>query len=124
MKTSSWAHWVHHEAKKLTRTGWPFRADSVSCPPSKVFAAKSGGGWPRTRVPAATVGTGSCDAGWLAALAIRLDTPATAAAAPPPIQARDPHLNLGRPGRLPARATGRPSDVGRGRPFRPPAGAA
>src|SRR6266851_8718668 len=117
MKTSSWAHWVHQLAKKLTRTGWPFNADSVSCPPSKVFAVKSGGGWPRARLPAATVGTGSCDAGWLVALAIMSDTTATAAAAPPPIQASDPHLNLGRTGRLTAGRTGRSSEVDGGRSF-------
>src|SRR5712691_2913514 len=117
MKTSSWAHWVHHEAKKLTRTGWPFKADSVSCPPPKVVAVKSGGGWPRTRVPAATVGTGSCDAGWLVALAIRSDTTATAAAVPPPIQASEPHVNPVRTGRRAARGMGRSSGVDGGRSF-------
>src|SRR5260370_9812540 len=99
MKGSSWAHWVHHEAKKLTRTGRPFKADSVSCPPSKVVAVKSGGGWPRARLPAATVGTGSCDAGWLVALAIRSETTATAATAPPPIRAGEPHVTHWQTGR-------------------------
>src|SRR6266851_4668454 len=115
MKGSSWAHWVHHEAKKLTRTGWPFRADRVSCPPSKVVAVKSGGGSPRTRVPAATVGTGSCGDGWLVALAIRSVRAATATAEPPPIQAKERHVNRPRTGRLIARLTGRSRGVDGGR---------
>src|SRR5260370_29538904 len=115
MKGSSWAHWVHHEAKKLTRTGRPFKADSVSCPPSKVVAVKSGGGWPRVKLPAATAGSGSCDAGWLVALAIRIDTTATAAAAPPPIQASELHLNRVRTAHRAARRTGRSSGVEGGR---------
>src|SRR6266849_10356049 len=100
MKGSSCAHWVHHEAKKLTRTGWPFRPDRVSCRLSKVVAVKSGGGWPRTRIPFATTGAGGCDAGWLVALAIRSVRAATATAAPPPIQASDRHVKRARTGRL------------------------
>src|SRR5690242_19805910 len=98
MKGSSRSHWVHQEAKKLTRTGRPFSPESVSCRASKVVAVKSGAGCPRNSASLPTLGSSGLDAVWLEALAIRNDTEATANATTPPIQAAACQLNRRRTG--------------------------